>query len=340
MPIFPLPGGPIDATGLGGGTYPLPGAPFDAESTDVTQAIIGQRAVARQGAFGEGLGLKGQRAGGRQGSLGTAQISASALTGQRARMRGGSFVAPPVIRDLLWATVNPVRARTIPSYLYIQYNDDEALQAFVDAYNALAQEIITWSAETPLAVYTSQLITGALLDLIATAIYGQARPLLPAGSTRTLGPYNTARFNVLRYDERRVLDPDGYYATNDDIYKRIVTWNFYKGDGRAFTVQWLKRRIQRFLEGVDGTDPPVDQTYQISISFGVGEQVNIRLLSGIRNVTGGAFYNRNRYNTTRYNQLDTTYVQLTPLANAAIFKAAVDAGVLQLPFQYDWVVTI
>lgn len=32
----------------------------------------------------------------------------------------------------------------IKSYLYTQYNDDDDLQAFVSAYNSMAQEIYAW----------------------------------------------------------------------------------------------------------------------------------------------------------------------------------------------------
>ena len=46
--------------------------------------------------------------------------------------------------DPLWATEPAYLAKAIPSYLYVQYNDDDDLQAFVQAYNELAQEIITW----------------------------------------------------------------------------------------------------------------------------------------------------------------------------------------------------
>ena len=43
-------------------------------------------------------------------------------------------------------------------------------------------------------------------------------------------------------------------AVTDDVFKRILTWHFYKGDGKNFSVRWLKRRIWRFLQGANGTD--------------------------------------------------------------------------------------
>ena len=73
------------------------------------------------------------------------------------------------IYDLAW-TEPAYQSDTLKSYLYVQYNDDDDLQAFVEAYNALSQEIITWLAEANLPVYTGAPITGALLDWVATSM--------------------------------------------------------------------------------------------------------------------------------------------------------------------------
>lgn len=242
--------------------------------------------------------------------------------------------------DMAWAEVPPYRSDVIPSYLYVQYNDDDDLQAFVEAYNTLAQQITKWFAAIGLPVYTGDLIVGDLLDWVAEGLYGQARPVLPAGVSRDLGPYNTALFNQLPYNGRLRISPETYYATTDDIFKRCITWNFYKGDGRTFNVPWLKRRVMRFLSGTNGIDPPVDNTYQISVTFGAGNEVTIRLVAGLREITGGALYGRSAFNTQPFNGLQTVYTQYAPLLNGEIFKAAVQSGVLQLPFQYEWTVVL
>jgi len=39
--------------------------------------------------------------------------------------------------------------KVIPSYLYQEYSDDDDLQAFVMAYNGLAQQYVTWFATSP-----------------------------------------------------------------------------------------------------------------------------------------------------------------------------------------------
>ncbi|EFS0967437.1 hypothetical protein HYB28_002684, partial [Salmonella enterica] len=51
----------------------------------------------------------------------------------------------------------------------------------------------------------------------------------------------------------------------DDYFKRILTWNFYKGDGSHFCINWFKRRLARFIHGANGIDPPVQSTFDISV---------------------------------------------------------------------------
>ncbi len=229
---------------------------------------------------------------------------------------------------------------TLPSYLYVQYNDDANLQAWVRAYNTLAQEAVNWFNDTPLPIYTSTAISGSLLDWVGLGLYDTPRPALSSGQNRNVGPLNTYAFNEITYNTLRTIGPQDIAVTTDDVYKRIITWGFYKGDGKVINVRWLKRRIMRFLNGLNGTSFNVDQTYQISVTFGVNRQVNIRLLNGQRNVTGGAFYNGFALNEMPYNQLDSYFTNFTLLANAQIFKEAVDSSVLELPFQFDYVVSI
>lgn len=138
----------------------------------------------------------------------------------------------------------------------------------------------------------------------------------------------------------RFVAPETFYATTDDVFKRIITWHFYKGDGKVFTIRWLKRRIMRFLEGTNGTAPNIDQTYQVSVSFGVGNQVNITILSGIRTFLSGAIFNGFAMNTQAFNAIQTSFVPLTNFALAPVLKAAIEAGACELPFQYTYVVSI
>jgi hypothetical protein len=56
--------------------------------------------------------------------------------------------------------------QVIPSYLFLEYSDDQDLQAFVASFNSLAQGYLDWFRNTPLGLYTSPNITGPLLDWI------------------------------------------------------------------------------------------------------------------------------------------------------------------------------
>lgn len=235
----------------------------------------------------------------------------------------------------------PPVVKNIPSYLYTQYQDDDDLQAFVAAFNAMAQEYIDWFASIQLPVYTAEQINGALLDWVALGLYGITRPTLPTNvNSYEVGAFNTFALNDLVYNGRQTVEPGTYFQTNDDIFKRVITWHFFKGDGKVFNIRWLKRRIMRFLVGQNGVNFNVDQTYQISISFGEGNQVNIRIISFERTVTGGAMFNRFALNEIPYNSIETVSVALPTFPEAAILQAAIDAGVLELPFQFSYVVTI
>lgn len=228
--------------------------------------------------------------------------------------------------------------KTIPSYAYTQYADDDDIQGFFAAFNTLAQQYVNTFNALNLPVYTGDLIVGALLDWVALGLYGLARPLLPYGVGKNLGPYNTSAFNSLYFNESKLLGPTTYYATTDDIFKRILTWHLYKGDGKVFNIRWLKRRIMRFLLGVNGTSPDIGNTYQVSVTFGPSGQVNIRIINALRVVAGGAIYNAFAFNTQAFDGLQTTVEQFIPFAAAPTFQAAVQAGVLELPFQFTWIV--
>ena len=129
--------------------------------------------------------------------------------------------------------------------------------------------------------------------------------------------YATRRARV-RWDNSRIqlsailkaVSDIGYIAhpfdpgRSDDIYKRVLTWRLYKGDGRQFTVTWLKRRVARFVFGVDGSDPPIHETYGVGVAFVGGNVVNITLPPG------------------------------TDILLAETLAYLVKTGTLELPFQY------
>ncbi|MET3232298.1 UNVERIFIED_ORG: hypothetical protein ABIC54_004503 [Burkholderia sp. 1263] len=143
----------------------------------------------------------------------------------------------------------------IPSYLYAQYSDDESLQAFVAAYNSLSQGYLEWFNGTPLGLYTSPNISGPLLDWIGQGIYNIPRPVLSTQTSFTRAGYNEFPYNEMEpYNGLSHSTSGTAQIASDDIYKRMMTWNLYRGDGQMFTIGWLKNRVNRFLNGANGTD--------------------------------------------------------------------------------------
>lgn len=241
-----------------------------------------------------------------------------------------------------------VSLEAVDSYLYQQYTDDDDLQAFVAAFNQMLGWYVDWFATFNPADYTQPHIQGAVLDWVAAGLYGMLRPSLSLGHYRTIGPLNTWALNTWVLNALRIIAPTDFHYTTDDIFKRILTWHIYKDDGDVFTIRWLKRRIERFLTGVDGTGgeteavPPwlaPPKTYDISVTM-AGQEVNINFTRVRRRFIGGALLNTFALNTTYLNEFDSTSVTFPISPLAPIFKAAVDSGVLELPFQFNFTVNI
>lgn len=153
-------------------------------------------------------------------------------------------------------TTTPL-ARVLPSYAYAQYQDDADIAAFIGAYNALAQSYLDWFNGTPLAVYTSPNVTGDLLDWTATGIYGIPRPTLSTVATISTAGINAFALNTVAVDGAQFLQSGTAAPASDDIYKRYLTWLLYRGDGIVFNAQWLRNRVNRFLNGANGADADV-----------------------------------------------------------------------------------
>jgi len=157
--------------------------------------------------------------------------------------------------------------KIIPAYPYTQYNDDLSITAFFDAFNSMAQSNLDYLNSLNLPCWTSQTITGNLLDWIALGIYGEQRPLLQISEEAVArGAYNTIEYNAIAYAGLKNYAPGSASYVPDDYFKRILTWNFYKGDGSHFCIDWLKRRLARFIHGPNGIDPPVQSTFDISVT--------------------------------------------------------------------------
>jgi hypothetical protein len=161
--------------------------------------------------------------------------------------------------------------KIIPSYPFVQYNDDPNIVAFFEAYNEIAQEYLDSLNGLNLPCWTSPTIIGDLLDWIALGIYGQERPLLQVSEDAIArGAYNTIEYNTIAYARMKNYVPGSASYVPDDYFKRILTWNFYKGDGLHFCIDWLKRRVARFIHGANGIDPPLQSTYDVSVTVDAG----------------------------------------------------------------------
>lgn len=222
---------------------------------------------------------------------------------------------------------------TIPSWLYKQYEDDDDLQAFVQAYNDYAQEFVDWANSINLPIYPW--LAGALLDWVAEGLYGIARPTLYSGESREIGTLNTWGCNEITLNRREVETRyEDVAATSDDIFKRIITWHFFKGDGKHMSIPWLKRRVGRFLFCEDGIDAPFE-TSQIAVIVSGGNDLSIVIVSKVARLDRGAGLNTFGCNemTPNYSEGSETLLPVPPTAK--IFIEAVQSGALELPLQYQ-----
>ena len=199
-------------------------------------------------------------------------------------------------------------SQVIPAYPYQEYSNDPNIVGFFNAANTMTQQYVSWFNQIGLPIYTG--LSGPLLDLIANGLYGYYRPTLKG------------------------------QLVSDDVMKRCMTWQLYKGDGKTFNIEWLKRRVMRFLIGANGTDPGVNQTYQISVTFGQPNIVYINVLQGIAVLNGGAIYNGFQFNQKQFNELDITTSNYLDTGLALILQEALNSHVLEFPFQYVAVVGI
>jgi hypothetical protein len=231
--------------------------------------------------------------------------------------------------------------RTLRAYPYWQYSDDDVIQAYFTAYNQITQYYLEWFNDINLPIYTLDIIEGDLLDWVANGIYHYPRPTIPGPETFDQGPWDTFVYNLDNTWNELTAGPRDWFVVNDDVYKRCLTWHFFKGDGKVFNVRWLKRRIMRWLLGENGTAPEIEETYQISVTFGLNNVINIRFLSELK-MAGIGPWNTFVYNDDdiTWNEVNVTTTSLTPLPDIELFKLVVESGCLELPFQYTAIVVI
>ena len=210
------------------------------------------------------------------------------------------------------ATSPTSETQTVPSYLYWQYQNDLNIQTFVDVYNTETQSIINWFNNVNLPIYTQ--LTGALLDWVGQGVYGYPRPVI--GSSKITGFYGPiASFPItdIATAAAKELITQTSYTLPDDIYQRMLTWFFFKGDGEVFSITWLKRRLYRFLYGINGTNAVGPFTPTISVTF---TESSTTLPECTINITDA------------------------PAGVAPYLEAFINSGYAGLPFRFTYVATI
>jgi len=247
------------------------------------------------------------------------------------------------------ATTNVTRQTIIPSYPYVQYNDDANIVAFFQAYNIVAQEYLNAFNALNLPVYTNPVIINYLLDWVGAGLYGNPRPTLSVGNLVGAGTYNSDDYNIDTYNRFNQVSIGQYFETSDDVYKRILTWNLYKGDGKQFNIAWLKRRCMRWLIGPNGAAPFLTETYPVSVEFDTAEHpgkdvVTIKIyLTQTVVVAEQGDYDFPEYNTSVYNNTNTTTRQteygFLPIV-AYQLREAIDSNAVNLPFGYTFFVDV
>ncbi|MGC9271932.1 MAG: hypothetical protein ACP5E6_17465, partial [Acidiphilium sp.] len=94
---------------------------------------------------------------------------------------------------------------------------------------------------------------------------------------------------------------------SDDIYKRVLTWWLYRGDGQRFSIQWLRRRVARFIYGANGLDISLNLIQNISVKYTAAAQITITVPTG---------------------------------TSSQFFQQCVANGVLALPFQNTYTIVV
>jgi hypothetical protein len=222
----------------------------------------------------------------------------------------------------------------IPAYVYQQYADDDNIQAIFMAYNAMAQSYLGWFNATPLAIYANSSITGPLLDWVLTNLYGIPRPVLATFTEQISGALSTQPMNTLAVNVQNVAISGTATLATDDIYKRVATWWLYKGDGKQMSIPWVKRRVARFLYGVDGTDIsyPMGAGLQPSVAISYGSSI------GALNTfpLGAEPVNGNESTKPGFITITAPPPSISPVSK--ILAQLVDEGLLGLPFQNPFTV--
>jgi hypothetical protein len=153
----------------------------------------------------------------------------------------------------------------IPSYPYVEYQDDLNIDAFFDSYNNLSSGYLAWANSTPLSVWSNPQIAGPLLDWCLTGIYGITRPVFSSLLRKFRGGMNALPMNTYAMNTGKLFQSGTATPATDDYYRRVATWTLYIGNGRQFNVEVLRLKVARFIYGANGSDVTLSQVQTIHI---------------------------------------------------------------------------
>lgn len=260
---------------------------------------------------------------------------------------GAGSAAPPAAANVLSVpnisvgtsppAAYPIATQIIPQYLYVEYSDDDDLQAMFATWNAMAQGYISWFNATPLALYTGPNMVGPLLDWCAEGIFGISRPIISTLKTLFQGGLNALPINSVAVNGNVLTQTGSAVIASDDIYKRVLTWWLYRGDGPQMTTQWIKRRVARFLAGINGSDVTYPTASNPSVVWSIADTV---IVGAVNTMAANTMAMNASGVVGSRTGAQTATITVPSSSIAMTMQTLIADGVLGLPFQYQFVVSL
>lgn len=180
------------------------------------------------------------------------------------------------------------------AYLYWQWRGDPYLKVFVDTYNELSDQYLDEIRNLNLPNFYTK--SGLWLDYVAKNIYGISRKQVLYAHNLIYRGLNTVTPNVVDPNAARIIKYSTAHTMSDEEFKKVIQWNFYKGDGFCFSIPYLKRRIIRFLNitcsnVIDINDISIqvqDKKFKITI---LNELANSPFMTLLRDVISNGLIN-------------------------------------------------
>ena len=112
---------------------------------------------------------------------------------------------------------------------------------------------------------------GRMAISVAVAVVPERLPNTATFALRTTfvsDAVNMLPTNTIATDGSLTTESGTAITATDDYYKRTLTWCTYIGDGRVFNFPNLRKRVARFLYGVNGTDITLSQAQNVALAVG------------------------------------------------------------------------